>query len=100
MPMPRPKPAAVPSAARYQPGARRRRVRVIAAPSQGTGSRALRTLSGGPAAATRLGRLALLVEPAVEVAFGDHAHVLAHGGVPDPAQLGAHDLIAADPVRR
>ena len=34
--MPKPKPTAVPSAARYQPGARRRRVRVISAPSEGT----------------------------------------------------------------
>src|SRR5919112_2017273 len=97
--MPSPKPATVPSVARYQPGARRRRVRVIAAPSQGTQSWGLRPLSRAPAAA-RGGLLALLVEPAVELALGDHAHVLAHRGVADPAQLGAHDLVAADPVRR
>src|SRR5918999_3135693 len=113
--MPSPKPATVPSVARYQPGARRRRVRVIAAPLQGTdstgGSRpptpadswpvpeSRRPLSRAPAAA-RGGLLALLVEPAVELALGDHAHVLAHRGVADPAQLGAHDLVAAEPVRR
>src|SRR5918999_941094 len=101
--MPSPKPATVPSVARYQPGARRRRVRVIAAPSQGTdstgGSRpptpadswpvpeSRRPLSGAPAAA-RGGLLALLVEPAVELALGDHAHVLAHRGVADPARHG------------
>src|SRR5688572_32157028 len=101
--MPSPNPATVPSAARYQPGARRRRVRVIAAPSEGTPSRCLLTLSGpatGTAATARRGLLALLVEPAVELALGDHAHALAHRGVADPAKLGAHDLVAADPVRR
>src|SRR5687767_11083458 len=107
MPMPSPKPATVPSAARYQPGARRRRVRVIAAPSQGTdspgGSRP-RTPADSWAAAESRGRSlvggALVLEPAVKLALGDHAHVLAHRGVADPAQLGARDLVAADPVRR
>src|SRR5688500_3990574 len=113
--MPSPKPATVPSVARYQPGARRRRVRVIAAPSQGTGSTggsrprtpadswpapaSRRALSRAPAAA-RGGLLALLVEPAVELALGDDPHDLAHRGVADPAQRGAHDLVAADLVRR
>src|SRR5687767_5625347 len=94
MPIPTPKPAAVPSAARYQPGARRRRVRVIAALPEGTPSRSRRPLVGGSAAA----RLALLVQPAVELARVDDAHVLAHRRVPDPAQLGAYHLVAADPV--
>ena len=44
---------------------------------------------------TAVGRaLALLGDPGVELARRDHAHVLAHGGVADAAQLRAHHLVA------
>src|SRR5687767_7634444 len=94
--MPRPKPSAVPSAARYHPGARSRCVRVIAATPEGTRRRCRRRVSSARSG----GRLLLILEPAVELVLLDDADVLAHGRVAQSAQLGADDLVPADAVRR
>src|SRR5215213_10360491 len=85
MPVPTPNIRAVPSAARYQPGAVSLWVSVI-------GSLLHRT-----SRATRL--IALLLKPGFVLPRGDHAHQLAHRGVPEPAQLGTDHLVVAEPVR-
>src|SRR4051812_11201551 len=41
----------------------------------------------------------LVGEPLAEVRLGQHVRGLAHRGVPDPAQLRAHDRVVPDPRR-
>src|SRR5665809_23432 len=86
--MPSKNPRTAPSVARYQPGARRRWVSVIGKSPEGTSS----------LGRSRLGCLLLPLDPGVPLILRDHPHVLAHGGVADPAQLGADHLVPADPV--